>query len=270
MKNHQKLISISGASLLAGPLFLAQGCLATRDWVKEQMDPVSARISQGENRINQAEGQLSALGGRLTGIEGNVGQIDGRLGHIDGRLGQIDGKAEKALSGLANLRLERKLVIDFRDGATFAFNSANVSAEAKKEIDAFLSDAKGDLAATEGAIVVVAGHTDNMGPEEFNYELGRKRADGIARYLIIQKSIDPLRVVTVSYGKNKPVAENNSQQGRAKNRRVEILVYRDGISSTPTAAVAPKPLADSTAARPAGDEVTTRESETLAARSDAP
>ena len=67
-----------------------------------------------------------------------------------------------------------------------------------------------------------------MGPEEFNYEFGRKGADAIARYLIIQKSIDPLRVVTVSYGKNKPVAENNSQQGRAKSR------------STPTAAVAPK------------------------------
>ena len=87
---------------------------------------------------------------------------------------------------------------------------------------------------------------------------------------MIQKSIDPLRVVRVSYGKNKPLAENNSEQGRAKNRRVEILVYRDGISSTPTAVVAPKPLSDSTGARPAGDEVTARESETLAARIDAP
>ena len=153
MKNHQKLISIRGASLLAGPLFLAQGCLATRDWVKEQMDPVSARVSQSENRINQADSQIGTLGGRVTGIEGNLGQIDGRLG-------QVDGKAEKALSGLANLRLERKLVIDFKDGANFAFDKAALGADAKKEIDSFLSDTQGDLASSEGAIFIVAGHTD--------------------------------------------------------------------------------------------------------------
>jgi hypothetical protein len=43
--------------------------------------------------------------------------------------------------------------------------------------------------------------------------------------------MDPLRVVTVSYGKTAPAAENNTAQGRAKNRRVEILVYRDAITS---------------------------------------
>jgi outer membrane protein OmpA-like peptidoglycan-associated protein len=249
MKDDQKIFSIAGALPVLGLVFLAQGCLATRDWVKEQMDPVSARVSQSEKRINQTDSQIGTLGGRVTGIEGNIGQIDGRLG-------QVDSKAEKALSGLANLRLERKLVIDFKEGANFAFDKAALGADAKKEIDSFLSDTKGDLASSEGSIFLVAGHTDNVGPQEYNYDLGRRRAEGVARYLITQKQIDPLHVATVSYGKDNPVTDNNTPQGRAKNRRVEILVYRDALTSTPSTAAAPTPLADAGNVRSAGDAMT--------------
>jgi peptidoglycan-associated lipoprotein len=205
-------------------LSLMQGCIATRDWVREQVDPVSGRVSQSETRINQAEGQIGSLGGRMTGAEGKLGQVDGRIG-------QVDAKTDKALNALANLRLERRFVIDMKDGANFGFNSSNLPTQAKKELDGFLSDLKGDPAGMEGAVFLVAGHTDGVGTEDYNYELGKKRADTVSRYLITQKKMDPLRVVTVSYGKTAPAAENNTAQGRAKNRRVEILIYRDAITS---------------------------------------
>ncbi len=211
-----------------GSLLLAQGCIATRDWVKEQMDPLSGRVSQSETRLGQTETQITGLGGR-------VGTVEGKLGEFDGRLGQVDAKTEKALNSLANLRLERRAVIDMKDGANFAFNSANLPVQARKEIDGFLSDLKGDPNGTEGAIFLVAGHTDGTGSDDYNYELGKRRADAVSRYLITQKKLDPLRVVTVSYGKTAPAAENNTAKGRAKNRRVEILVYREGITSSPTA-----------------------------------
>jgi outer membrane protein OmpA-like peptidoglycan-associated protein len=163
------------------------------------------------------------------------------MGDAEGRIGQVDAKSEKALNQLANLRLERRFVIDMKDGANFGFNSANLPNSAKREIDGFLSDLKGDPAGTEGAVFLIAGHTDSAGTEDYNYELGKRRADAVSRYLITQKKMDPLRVVTVSYGKTAPVAENNTAQGRAKNRRVEILVYRDAItSSTSTAAATPQ------------------------------
>ena len=219
---------------VVGSMLLAQGCLATRDWVKEQMDPLAGRVGQSEGRLDKAEGEITNLGGRISGVEGKLGQFEGRLG-------QVDAKAEKALSSIANLRLERKVVIDMKDGANFAFNSSNLPASAQREIDSFLSDLKGDTAENGATLFVVAGHTDNVGNDDYNYELGRKRADAVSRYLITQKKLDPLKVVTVSYGKTAPVAENNSAQGRAKNRRVEILVYRDAItSSTSTAAATPQ------------------------------
>jgi outer membrane protein OmpA-like peptidoglycan-associated protein len=215
---------------VVGSMLLAQGCIATRDWVKEQMDPLSGRVTQSEGRIDKAEGQITSLGGRMSGVEGKLGQFEGRLG-------EVDAKADRALNAIANLRLERKVVIDMKDGANFAFNSSSLPASAQREIDGFLSDMKGDTG--EGAMFVVAGHTDNVGDDNYNYELGKKRADSVSRYLILQKKLDPMRVVPVSYGESNPVTDNSNPQGRAKNRRVEILVYREGITSQPAMAAAP-------------------------------
>lgn len=198
--------------LLMSPIFLVsiQGCVATRDWVTEQISPLAGRVSN-------TEGQLGQMGNRLSGAEV--------------RLGQIDSKAEKALSSLGSLRLERRFVLDLREGANFAFNATALTDQAKREIDGFFSDLKGDLEETDSAVYLVAGHTDSVGSEDYNYELGRKRAESVARYLITHKKMDPLRVIPASYGKSAPLADNASREGRSKNRRVEILVYKEAISA---------------------------------------
>jgi outer membrane protein OmpA-like peptidoglycan-associated protein len=222
-------------ALAAGGALILSGCLATRDWVKENLDPVAGRVSQTENRLNQTEGQIGKLDSRMGSAEGKIGAVEGKLTSLDGKLNDVDGKAERALQTLGNLKFERKLVIDMKEGANFGFNSAVLPPQARKEIDGFLSDLKGDLAGGDNAVFLVAGHTDNAGSEDYNYDLGRRRADTVSRYLVTQKKMDPLRGVTVSYGENSPVAENNSRDGRAKNRRVEILVYREAINSNAAA-----------------------------------
>lgn len=208
------LVLFSGAFAL----LVSQGCVATRNWVKEQMDPLEGRVSENETRLSQTDAR--------------VGRAEGRLSAVEGQLGQVDAKAERALGQLANLRLERRFVLDLKEGANFAFNSAALPEDARQEIDGFLSDLKGDLGGLEGVLFLVAGHTDATGSDDYNYALGRKRAEGVARYLIIHKKLDPLRVVPVSYGKSAPLADNSTREGRAKNRRVEILVYQEGITST--------------------------------------
>lgn len=231
-----------------GSLLFVQGCIATRDWVKEQMDPLSGRMSQGEERLTQAENQVGS-------VEGKLGQFEGRLGQFEGRLGQVDAKTDKALNALANLRLERRFVIDMKEGANFAFNSAALPAQTRKEIDGFLSDLKGDTTRADGTMFLVTGHTDNVGSEDYNYDLGKKRAEAVSRYLITQKKMDPLKVIAVSYGENAPLQDNSSSQGRAKNRRVEILVYRDAITSTPSSAVSPSSPAEPRASQQGAEKL---------------
>ena len=252
-----------GAGVSAA-LLMGQGCLATRDWVRENVnDPLSGRITQHDGRLDGHDGQIGTLGTRMTGVEGKLGQFEGRLGQIEGRVGQVDAKADKALSAISNLRLERKIVIDMKDGANFAFNSASLPPQAQREIDGFLSDLKGDVAGADGTIFLIAGHTDSTGNEEYNYELGKKRADAVSRYLITKKSMDPMKVIPVSYGQSVPVAENNNNQGRSKNRRVEILVYREGITSqaaAPASQQQQQPAAprSSQTTQPDGDRITQR------------
>jgi outer membrane protein OmpA-like peptidoglycan-associated protein len=150
---------------------------------------------------------------------------------MDGRIAQVDAKAEKALSTFGNLRLQRKLVLTLKEGANFTLNSSSLTEETKREIDGFLSDLKSDLKESDSAVYLIAGHTDSTGTDEYNYDLGTKRASTVARYLISRKSMDPTRVVTVSYGETNPLEDNKTRDGRQKNRRVEILVYSESIST---------------------------------------
>jgi len=192
------LSSFKGKAVFWGlsiPVILGlQGCLATRGWVTEQMIPLSDRVSA-----------------------------------VETRLGQTDAKADEALARLDNLRLEKRFVLDLKEGANFPVNSEGLTEDARSQIDGFLSDLK----ETDDSVFLVAGHTDNRGPEGYNYELGQKRAASVARYLVSHRGIDPLRVTTVSYGEDSPLADNMSPEGRRKNRRVEILVYKEAITSAP-------------------------------------
>ena len=70
--------------------------------------------------------------------------------------------------------------------------------------------------------LTVVGHTDSMGSDEYNMGLGQRRADATAEYLV-GRGVSSGRIDTRSMGESQPVADNGSEAGRAKNRRVEIL-----------------------------------------------
>ena len=181
---------IFGGALL---LSTASGCLATRSWVQDQMNPMQAQLNN------------------------------------------TDAKADKALAGLQNLHLEKKLVLDSTNGPTFATGSAVLTANGKREINGFIEDLEGpapaNAAAASGRIFVVAGYTDNVGGESYNYQLGQRRAEGVAGYLVGKEGVDPTQIRAVSYGESRPVADNSTARGRRTNRRVEILVYQEKITA---------------------------------------
>jgi len=75
-------------------------------------------------------------------------------------------------------------------------------------------------------VIEVAGHTDDIGSYESNMELSRKRAEAVRSYLI-SKGIEPERVIAKGYGSTQPVAPNDSDENRQKNRRVEIRIIHE-------------------------------------------
>ena len=217
-------------------VLFASGC-ATQDWVqtwvKEQMFPV-------EKRVSETEAGLTQVGGRVSNVESRVDRMASQIAELDSRLNQTNAKADQALENLQRLRVERKLVLDMKQGAFFNSNSTVLSSQAKKEIDSFFSDVSGDAGGTSGLLFVVTGHTDNAGSEKYNYDLARIRAENTASYLAANKKIDPAQLIVMSYGESVPVADNSTDAGRAKNRRIEILVYRDAVGVGSAQQGAPK------------------------------
>ncbi len=156
---------------------------------------------------------------------------------VGDQLRPITGQQQQLETQMNNLHLERRLVLDSTNGPTFKTGSAALSGNAKREIDQFVGDMEGSTPGTgsESAaaqrVFVVAGYTDSVGHEDYNYELGQRRATSVAGYLVGQKGLDPTQVRVVSYGASKPVDDNGTKIGRRKNRRVEILVYQEKIAS---------------------------------------
>ena len=203
-------------------MVFSSGCIATQDWVNEKIFPV-------EKRVSETEAGLTKTNGRVSSLEGQVQTMASQIAALDSRLNQTNAKADRALENLQQLKIDRKLVLDMKDGAFFTSNSTVLTSRAKKEIDSFLSDVVGQAAGTSNLLFVVTGHTDNLGSEKYNFDLARIRADNAASYLSAQKKVDPGQLVVMSYGETVPVGDNRTEAGRAKNRRVEILVYRDAI-----------------------------------------
>src|SRR5205814_10637314 len=138
--------------------------------VPEQLFPINKRVSETEASMTQ-------MGGRVSNVEGQVQKMSSQIAELDSRLKQSDAKAERALENLQRLKLDRRLVLDFKQGAFFASNSTVLTDQAKKEIDSFLSDLRGDADGMGNVLLVVAGHTDNTGTVKYNYELAKIRAE---------------------------------------------------------------------------------------------
>lgn len=68
---------------------------------------------------------------------------------------------------------------------------------------------------------VIEGHTDNVGKADMNLKLSQQRADSIRKYLIDKYGIEPSRLSAKGYGMTKPIADNKTAAGKAKNRRIE-------------------------------------------------
>lgn len=106
------------------------------------------------------------------------------------------------------------------DEIFFEGKAARLTNIAKAILDGVALRMKNDLNAT----AVITGFTDNTGTEKANVELGQKRADAAKEYLVTRHGIDPGRITAQSKGSAEPAYDNSSAEGKAKNRRAQILV----------------------------------------------
>ncbi len=206
MGNRKRISWITGGALLLGIVGLS-GC-ASKRYVGEEVSKSSAA---SEKRINEVETQVEATQTR-------VKDHDTRIAELDKTTREALERAQAA-GKLAEGKFVYSLVLS-DDAVKFPLNGHEISKDAEDKLKDFAERLKSE---NKNVYLEVQGHTDSTGAKLYNYRLGEERAEAVRRYLNKQ-GIALNRMSTISYGQEEPVDSNKTKAGRAKNRRVVVVV----------------------------------------------
>jgi OmpA-OmpF porin, OOP family len=112
----------------------------------------------------------------------------------------------------------------------FGFDKDFLTKQAKEELDMLATNVPN----TKGYIITVEGGTDAVGPADYNYSLSERRADSVIQYLGSKYNIPAHKIYLIGLGKDKPVDDNKTREGRAANRRVNIRLMTNTTGATPS------------------------------------
>ena len=146
--------------------------------------------------------------------------VGGVAGGIIGRRMDEQAKEIQNIPGADVKRVGEGINVTFESGVLFATNSANLNMPAKDNL-AKLTDVLNKYPDT---YVRVEGHTDNTGTSDYNLTLSEKRAKEVSDYLSL-KGVKADRIKTAWYGESQPKSSNETEAGKALNRRVEFSIY---------------------------------------------
>ena len=227
--------SLLAASLLALTVAVAPAC-ATKKFVRTEVGNVNGKVDtltgtveetqertrRNEERIGAVDQKAEAAGKSATDARAAADaaataakefakDADTKVTTVNNRVNAVEA---------ASRRLIYEVTLS-EDQGNFAFNKTTVPDEAKARLDKMVADLKAD---PKGIYIEIEGHTDNRGTPEVNEKIGLERAEAVKRYLYEQHQVPLHKINVISYGEEKPVAPNNTRDGRAQNRRVVIKV----------------------------------------------
>ena len=128
-------------------------------------------------------------------------------------------RRQTAGTGVDVIRQGDELLLRMPAGITFAFDSYNV----QPQFQSTLNEVAQTLNQYPSTMIDVLGHTDSVGTDAYNQQLSQQRAQAVANYLVA-RGVSSARIATRGYGETMPIATNETEAGRAANRRVEIKV----------------------------------------------
>jgi OOP family OmpA-OmpF porin len=207
--------------------------------VKTSSDALTARIESNEGQIKEVRDEADK---KVAGVETKVAEMDTRtsdqFNSVRNDVQAADQKATQAntaatqantaaghaASELSTLdqKFQNRNQFNTSDerSVQFKFNSATL----ERQYTEVLDEIANTLMQNPNAIVVLEGRTDSMGSKDYNVKLGERRIDAVKRYLVVEKGVPVYRIHDISFGAEKPIAENKTRDGREKNRAVTLTI----------------------------------------------
>lgn len=172
-----------------------------------------------------AGGTAGAVIGRASGNTAMGAVIGAAVGGVTGAIigNKMDKQAEEIKNEVPGVSVERVgegIVIEFENDVLFGFDLSDLTATAKGNLDKLVTV----LNKYPDTNIEIHGHTDDKGAINYNQKLSERRSGAVADYLK-SKNIDSKRLTTKGFGEEKPVVLNDTEENRAKNRRVEFAIF---------------------------------------------
>ena len=214
---------VIAVSIVALPL--GSTACATKKMVRTSIGDVNDKVDAMGRSMEQTQE-------RTRKNEKRIGEVDEKVQAADQMAKSAHGEASKAsnTATAASRRVDaldkasKRLVLDLvlsEDEGNFKFGKTELPQEATGRIDGLIHQLKQD---PKNVFIEIEGHTDNVGDSGINKTIGLGRAESVRRYLYEEFQIPLHKMNVISYGADKPIASNQTKEGRAKNRRVLIRI----------------------------------------------
>src|SRR5688572_14975878 len=221
-------------SLVAAAIVLsvAVSACASKGFVREEVGGVNTkvdtlgttveqtqeRVGRNETRIGAVDQKAEAAGKAAADARNAAGEARTAADVAAANARAVGGRVDEVVAASRKLVFE---VTQSEDKGNVKFGGADLPDEAKARLDQMISELK---TTPQNIYIEIEGHTDNVGANMLNERLGLERADAVKRYLYEQHQVPLHKINVISYGEDKPVAPNNTREGRAQNRRVVVKV----------------------------------------------
>ncbi len=223
--------SLFTASALALTVMIAPAC-ASKGFVRESVGEVNTKVDtlgtsleetqeatrQNTQRIGEVDQKAEAAGTAATAARTAATEARTAADSAANAARTVNTRVDAVETASRRLIYEVTLTAD---QGNFSFGAAALPDSARASLDEMINRLKAD---PQGVFIEIEGHTDNTGPNELNEQLGLERAESVKRYLYEQHQVPLHKINVISYGEEKPVAPNNTREGRAQNRRVVVRV----------------------------------------------
>ncbi len=216
---------ISLTVLLALSAAATVGC-TTKNYVRQQTTPIINKTNELDDLTAKNSKDIKDVDSRaqagIQAVQAKAADVDQKAQAAGQQATQAQALADNATRRVDTLQstvanLDNYHVVT-ETSVHFGFDKDSLNKDAKAALDELATSVPN----TKGYIISVEGGTDSVGNSEYNYNLSQRRADAVIQYLASEHNIPAHKIYLIGLGKDKPVEANNTKDGRAKNRRVDV------------------------------------------------
>ncbi len=193
-------------------------------WVKTYQDSamrLTQELAERDQQIEMLSARVSELQEKLGGVEKEKSALARRM-EAQARIRQQFASVEKIFSREeAQVLREGNDIIIRLVGLNFAVGKAAI----EPQYFGLLTRLQQAVNTFPECTVTVEGHTDSFGSNESNQKLSQERAEAVRQYILANMGLEESRISAVGYGESRPIANNETPEGRTKNRRIDVVIH---------------------------------------------